>query len=166
MMSLLVLAVCGRSNLLGQVSHLNVSTPGRFEVQVQWNVLADPASMKFFNPITSDILINLTGLHKKAAWTKETPKERSEPPLQEGIQQKVQAALQVHTFNILTHHSMQCSVISPLSRATAQPRANFRTLGPPVSSHDVPFDPGPSAQPNANHNLCMLYALLMIRKTL
>ena len=45
MMSLLVLAVsCGPSNLVGHVSHhLNVSAPGRFEVQAQWNVLVDPA---------------------------------------------------------------------------------------------------------------------------
>ena len=96
MMSLLVLAVSwGPSNLVGHVSHhLNVSAPGRFEVQAQWNVLVDPApkcdklrglsaegvteqfpvvfssikhcssAMKFFNPITSDISTNLTGFQK------------------------------------------------------------------------------------------------------
>ena len=48
---------------------------------------------------------------------------------------------------IVQNHSASSNIFA------AQPRTNFRTLGPPVSSHDVLFDPGQSTELNANNNL-------------
>ena len=122
-----------------------VSAPGRFQEQVPRNVQVAPDELRqtsaksmdvwllgwqnssllysiqqnmanllwiFFNPIVGDILINLTGLHKKrpGQMTKETEKR---------FFKSFHRCWRDHDFNILKHHSMQCSIkLSAKSRWT------------------------------------------------
>ena len=173
-----------------------VSAPGRFEEQVPRNVMVAPDELGqtsaksmdvwllgwqnssllysiqqntanllwiFFNPITGDILIHLTGLHKKRldTWQKRLKRDFSEV-FTDVARGKCNWKCKLHSNSRLQH--LETSFNAVQHHCAAQP-LNLRTIGPPVSS-DVPYAPGRSTRPDANHNLCMLYSVLMTRKTL